>query len=214
MKRLLLFAILALVPSALEAQSGLSEQQALGVLVPIEGISSYTREMRDAIANDPAIMTLYADVLEGRRPGPRGWQASTVIWWLAESRDPQYLEIFERYAATSEDPGEIVVAIYGLARHIDRPSARRSLEDLAEAGTDRERASVALALTYVNTPAARTILRTLESQDLPGWIAAKRDSALAGPALQNEIGRGPCLQGEVRRGDSSGVVRCIPVADS
>jgi hypothetical protein len=193
---------------AMVAQQRVTKEVALSFLAPIHGVSSFSPVMRDRIASDSAIIRLYADILEGREPEPDYWYPSVALWWLAESRDPQYVPLFVRFTESESASEEFSAAAYGLAQHANLAVAAQRLRELAATASRAQKVEIAVALMYVNSNATRAILQLMDPLQLPEWAVERRSNVLLAPALPDGVGRGPCLRGQqFERGDS-GAYRC------
>ena len=105
------------------------------------GFDSFDSATRARMLRDTAALALYADLLTGRAPWPRGAWPNTTLLWLVEARDPRHVPVFLQLTDSAAaarvadvgptaDEGSFNNAAVGLAQQLDVPAARERLRAL------------------------------------------------------------------------------------
>jgi hypothetical protein len=181
------------VRGSIHAQE-LSVDSALLLVVPtFDGRPEVTPELRARVAGSRATMSLYADLLSGRR---RGHQVDTaaVIGWLVESGDPHFLSVFLRFSSPDRSFRYSIfrAAISGLARHAQEPEAATALTRFVRDGAEIHRRNAAIdRLLAANSAATQAILRQADvRQFTPSYQQRIRATLAAPPTAENPPGHG------------------------
>ena len=173
----------------------------------IHGLHTVPDTLRRRVAQDDALLDVYADVALSTRAIDGAWDTLTVVWWLAESGRPEFLPVFLRHGIVGNRA--FSAAVYGLARHASHPSAKSQLLDVATRASGDEEIVLLAALIAVNDVDSRQVLSSLRARLSP---LAQRDiqALLSRPALRSGEGRWPCPPTQVPGGEDTGPRRCVP----
>lgn len=87
---------------------------------------------RDSVLADAAVIEHIAGLVRGTRSMDEGWNMGTALWWLAETGDAQYADIFaaEALREAHPDPFAPSYAAYGLARTSKSPVSRAAIREI------------------------------------------------------------------------------------
>lgn len=186
---LLLVTLLALgVASPVMAQGPIPREEALSYTAHYwDGPGSISSETRQRVLADPATIELYAQLITGQVPWPRGSDTATVLFWLGESGDRRFVPIFLRFARPPQHRRQanmFVTAVAGLARNADVPAAANRLRSLLVDPNEQDVAfQVAGVLATINDEPARRVLAELPVTELPVPVRQVVSQTLASPAL-------------------------------
>lgn len=190
MKRLILFAALAppMAMSSLTAQGRLSRQEVLSYTAYYwDGPGSISDADRRRVLADPAAIEVFAQLIDGEIPWPRGSDTATVLFWLGESGDRRFVPTFLRFARTPRTRRQanmFVTAVAGLARNADVPDAANRLRSLLVDPNEPDAAyQVAGVLATINDEPARRVLAELPVDELSVPLRELVSHTLASPAL-------------------------------
>ncbi|MDQ6768976.1 MAG: hypothetical protein M3Z54_03200 [Gemmatimonadota bacterium] len=149
-----------------------------------EGVGGISRSEEERVLGDPASLRLYSGILLGMRTWPYGADTVTMLYFLNRSHDKAYLVALLKYAepGTTAFPSDTyTLAVFGLAYLAQELPARQRLEELGRDTKPQYRSVVADALAYVNSRAARQILRSLPRAGLPAGVQRLVEERLAIP---------------------------------
>ena len=166
----------------------ISQEQALGFTgLPIEGWGCVLKSVRRRVALDSATVAFFADLLAGVRSTDHDPYRPTLLYWLAVSRDPQYVPVFLDYSSLDRTPVSrddrvmFTTAMEGLIRHASQNAdALERLVSLADEGLETivER-YLFRGLARVNNPQTRHVLsRILEQGELRDYQASLVEDVL------------------------------------
>lgn len=165
------------------------------------GVGGIPQSLRTRIRASPAAIAFYADILEGKRQVSRS-DTGTLLWWLAESGDPQYVPLLLEHATAEtfkRSHSEFISAVYGLARHAaTQPVAFDRLIQFAAMPSSIDAHWIAMVLVHVNDSASREILRLIPPGRLGSDLRPVVPAILAARALPTGEGRWPCPAGGMR----------------
>ena len=163
------------------------------------------------ILADSNALRKFEAFLNGRAATGVRADTGTVIWWLAETRDPRYLPIFLRYSSLGGrgGPEAYLSAVTGLAVHADVPAAHARLLALtSDTSPPEHRRRAVEVLLGVNEPQTRAILAEIGAEFAGDGLREHARRVLAAPAARKGLGRESCFMGEVYGPDDTGAYTC------
>jgi hypothetical protein len=159
------------------------------------GLTAIPDSVRLRVAADRALTDLIEAALLGRRPVTPHFHQAVAVWWLSDSRRPEYLPTLLHFSAdTGWDTATF--AIYGLMRHLDNESVRSRLLEVDASAPHAVRNNMAVLLTKVNDAQARALLARVNKRTLADDVVQRIERALRAPLETVGNVRWPCLEND------------------
>jgi len=199
-----LLGVLAFGIQPLLAQS--IDQRAHEVLgLMFHGPGSLDSSFRDSVLADAALIEHIAGLVQGTRSMDDGWNMGTALWWLAETGDAQYADVFAAQALREAhpDPFAPAYAAYGLARTSKSPVSRAAIREILQTDDERLIRQTIGSLLVAGDSSAVSLLLEVDPLDV-----SDRSRALLSRVRERSPAAQPgriCIKGDDRASrDSAG----------
>lgn len=192
-----LLGMLALGIQPLAAQS--LDQRAHEVLgLMFHGPAPLESSFRDSVLADTALIEHIASLVRGTRSMDEPWNMGTALWWLAETGDAQYADLFaaEALREAHPDPFAPSYAAYGLARTSKSPVSRAAMQEILATGDERLARQTIRSLQVAGDSSALSLLLEIDPSDV-----SDRSRAILSRARERSPTAQPgriCIEGDDR----------------